>query len=196
LQKKKPGKSRLFCYARKIITLETNTMNTLIAIAHICGALIVLIGLGFVALLISSWEIERNRKNEIENLTLHLGISIDDLEKEEFSSKIIQFSAERFSNELLRNRLSDLCGVIRTAWNWLGLLLQAGTILGVVWTTFTDGYENAVYAWLVVAIWIYFWGMSIVFSLLCKLLTGRYPGQAKTARNSMSEFLRLHTSTA
>jgi len=97
---------------------------------------------------------------------------------------------ERFSSELLRNRLSDLCGLILTMWGWLSLLLQAAVLIGVVWYTFTDGTNTAVAAWFIVAIVLFFWITSVMFSLVCRVLTGRYPGQAKQARKMLAEFLK------
>jgi hypothetical protein len=79
--------------------------------------------------------------------------------------------------------------VIRTVWGWLGLLLQIAVLLGVIWYTFTESAETAVYAWFIVAISLFFWTASVVFSLVCRLLTGRYPGEAKQARKSVAEFL-------
>ena len=103
--------------------------------------------------------------------------------------KIVQLSSERYSSELLRNRLSDLCGVVRTAWDWLSWVVQILVLVGVTWYTFTDSRDTAVYAWAVIPLIAFFWVVSMVFSLACKVLTGRYPGQAKAARKSLAEYI-------
>jgi len=122
-----------------------------------------------------------------------LGVAVEELDNKEMAPKLIQLSSDRFSRELLRNRISDLCGAIRTVWGWLGSLLQLAVILGVAWYTFTDNLNTAVYAWFIVAISLIFWVTSVAFSLTCRLFTGRYPGEAKQARKSVAEFLNNET---
>jgi uncharacterized membrane protein len=102
----------------------------------------------------------------------------------------VQFSSERSSNELLRNRLSDLCGLIRTVWGWLGSLLQVGVLGAAIWFTVTAERENALYAWFAPGLTVLFWVISVLFSLLCFLLTGRYPGEAKASRKGLAQFLK------
>lgn len=161
----------------------------LIAILHIVGAILGTIAFGVIVLLISSWEIERNNRALLEDLALTLGVAVEDVTDEKHSSKIVALTSERFSNDRFSNRLSDLCGVVRTAWDWLGSLLQIGTFLGILWFTVTESLTNAIYAWWIVAIGVFFWIAGVLFALACRLLTGRYPGQAKKARKGMAEFL-------
>jgi hypothetical protein len=163
-------------------------MTALIAMGHIAGALIVLVALSAGVLALAVWEHERNGKASLEEMSLALGIPVGELENAEHQSKVIQFSAARFSSELLRNRLSDLCGWVQTAWGWLGTLLQVGVLLGVIWYTFTDDLSNSVHAWWIVAIAFFFWISSAFFALICKLLTGRFPGQARQARKMLAKF--------
>lgn len=162
-------------------------MTTLIAIGHIVGALIALFAFGLGVLLVAGWETERNRKAALKEMSLALGLPVDELDNAEHQAKVLQFAAARFSSELFRNRLSDLCGLVQTGWGWLGTLLQVGVILGVIWYTFTDDLFNAVHAWWVIAVAFSFWISSVMFALLCKLLTGRFPGQARQARKMLAE---------
>ncbi|BBA33289.1 uncharacterized protein sS8_1329 [Methylocaldum marinum] len=167
-------------------------MDILIAIGHIAGAVIVSIILGLIILFISSWELERNKKRATGELALKLGIPVADLEDEEkieqLAPKIIEISMEKFSDELFKNRISDFLGIIRTAWNCLSNILQVILIIAVCWYTFTDDLGNAVYAWLINAIVIFFFVVGVVFALICKILTWRYPGQAKEARKSLVNY--------
>jgi hypothetical protein len=172
-------------------------MNTITAIGHIVGALIVLVAFGIGVLMLAGWESERNRKTAIEEMSLALGISASDLENAEHQAAVVQFAATRFSSELLRNRLSDLCGWVQTGWGWLSLLLQVGVLLGVVWYTITDNASNSVHAWWIVAVSFFFWISSVMFALTCKLLTGRFPGQARQARKMLAEVIQQrHTVSA
>ncbi|MGE8184056.1 MULTISPECIES: hypothetical protein [unclassified Pseudomonas] len=161
----------------------------LIAILHIAGAIFGTIALGVIVFLISSWEIERNNRAVMQDLSIRLGVAVEDLSDEKLSPRIVELTSERFSNDRFSNRFSDLCGAVRTVWDWLGSLLQIGTLVGVVWMTVTESLTNAVHAWWIVAIGVFFWIAGVLFALLCRLLTGRYPGQAKKARKGMAEFL-------
>lgn len=168
-------------------------MDILIAIGHISGAVIGSFILGLIILFIASWELERNGKRANEELALKLGIPVADLEDEEKSKqhapKIIEINMEKFSDELFKNRISDFLGIIHKASNGLSKILQVLLIIVVCWYTFTDDLGNAVYAWLINAIIILFFVANVVFSLFCKILTGRYPGQAKQAREA---FVKYH----
>jgi hypothetical protein len=165
-------------------------MSGIVAIVHILGAIVANSVLGFGILVLGSWEAKRNQKAAVEEVSVALGIPADSLERAEHASKLLQFAAARFSPELLRNRLSDLCGWISTAWGWLSILLQVGVLLTVIWFSITDGPQNAIYAWWAVAIIFIFWIPQVLFSFLCKLATGRFPGQARQARKQLAKYLR------
>lgn len=165
-------------------------MEILVAVGHIGGSIIVLVLLGLAGLFVAGWESARNQKILLEEVSVHLGIPGDRLEDEANIQRVFRWSAERYSGELLRNRISDLCGYLRTGWSWIGNVMQALTLLGVLWFTITDNLQHAVYSWFVVGIALFFWITSVVFSLLCKVLTGRYPGQARQARKGLAEELR------
>lgn len=164
----------------------------LIALAHIVGAIVVVLAFGTFTLWVAGWEVERNQKKESEEIAIRLGVSVADLDNQELYPRLIRLSSERFSNDLFRNRLSDLAGLIRTGWSWLGTLIQVIVFGTVVWQIFSEGPDNAAFVWFLVAISIFFWLTSVAFSLFCRLLTGRYPGQANAARKSLAEFLRLN----
>ena len=165
-------------------------MTVLLAVAHIAGAVIVLFAFGAGVLVLAGWESERNRKSALDEISIALGIPPDEVASKEYESKVVQFVAARFSSELLRNRFSDLCGWIQTGWGWLGTLVQVGVLCAVIWYTSTDGPSNAVHAWWIVGIAFSFWIASVVFAFACKLLTGRFPGQARQARKLLAEGVR------
>jgi hypothetical protein len=85
-------------------------MSAFIAVAHIVGAIVVLVAFGVGTLMLAGWERERNQKVALQEAPLALGIPVDDLDNPEHQERIVQLSAQRYSSELLRNRLSDLCG--------------------------------------------------------------------------------------
>lgn len=165
-------------------------MEILIAIAHILGSIIVFSLWGFVLLLFEAWDTKRNQKLVAEETSIALGVRVDDLGSEELAPKELQLLSEKFSTELFRNRISDFCGLIRTIWGWLENLTQALVLLAVIWYTITDSTDNAIYAWFIIGIAMVFWVTSVIFSLTCKLLTGRYPNQARVARKFIAEWVK------
>ena len=170
-------------------------MEILIAIAHILGSIIALFIFGFVVLLIAGWEQNKIQEQVSEETSLALGVAVEELDNEELAPKLLKLSSEKFSSELFRNRISDLCGLVRTIWIWLGNIIQILFLLSVIWYTITDSAKNAIYAWFVLGIAMLFCLVSVIFSLVCKLLTGRYPGQAKAARKVAAEWVRTHSDT-
>lgn len=165
-------------------------MSAFIAVAHVLGALIVLFAFSVGMMAVADWENQRNRETALEEIALALGIPVSELDDSRHEPKVFQFVAARFSSELLRNRLSDLCGWIQTGWGWLGMLIQVGVLLGVLWYTFADDLSNAVHAWWIIAVAFFFSLSSILFALGCKLLFGRFPGQARQARKMLSEAMQ------
>lgn len=165
-------------------------MSAVIAIAHTLGAIVVLLVYSAGVMALAAWENERNRKVALEEMSVALGIPAGELNDEKHKSKVVQFLGAKFSSELLRNRLSDLCGWIQTVWGWLGMLIQVGVLLGVIWYTFTDDLSNGVHAWWIIAIAFFFSVSSVLFALICKLLFGRFPGQARQARKMLAEVVQ------
>jgi uncharacterized membrane protein YciS (DUF1049 family) len=164
-------------------------LSMLIAILHIVGAVVGTMAFGVVVLFISSWESERNKKVAQQELAITLGVAVEDLGDERLLSRIIALTSERFSNDRISNRLSDLCGIVQTAWGWFGWLLQIGIFIAVVWFSFAESLSNAIYAWWIIATGVFFFVTSVLFALACRLMTGRYPGQAKKVRKTMAEVL-------
>ena len=165
-------------------------MSIIIAVAHVLGAIIAVLTFGAAVLALSAWELKRNQKAAAEEISIALGIPVESLDNAENASKVVRFTAARFSSDFFRNRLSDLCGWVQIGWGWLGTLLQVGVLIGVIWYSFTDSAQNAVHAWWVVGIAVFFWITSVAFGLVCKLVTGRFPGQARQARKQLAEYVR------
>jgi len=116
------------------------------AIIHVVGALGVSFAFGILVLVIGAWEQERVQKRRFQDASFALGVPLASLENhEELVPRLIQYSSQRYSSELLRNRVSDLCGPIRTAWGWLSTIVQVGIVAGVSWSIYTEGAQSAVF---------------------------------------------------
>jgi hypothetical protein len=171
-------------------------VNTFTAIGHILGSMISVGIIGFGALMFIAWEGEQGRKRRLEEAAIHLGVVVEDLEKNEVMPRFLKYAAEQYSSELLRNRISDFCGYIQIAWTWITSLLEVAILIGVAWVTFTQDKSSAVYAWAVVAIAFVSIAVNLVFSFSVSVLTGRYPGQAKHARKTIGEVIRERSGAA
>jgi len=167
-------------------------MTNLSAIAHIVGAIVALGASGLVFLLIGEWEMKKIRKQVAEEASMALGVPIEDLDDPKYAPQLLKLSVEKFSPELFKNRFSDLCGTIRTLWVWLANIVQLGYLAIVVWFTITESNDSAVYAWFVLGIYLFFLSVVIVFNYFCKLLTGRWPGEAKAARKAAAAWVETH----
>src|SRR4051794_24387787 len=115
-------------------------------------------------MMIAGWENTRNQKAAREEASLALGIPVNGLEDPEHHAAVVRYAAAKFSPELLRNRLSDLCGWVRFGWAWLGSIIQGGVLLGVIWYAATDNSAVSVYAWWVIAIAVFFSLTGVLFS--------------------------------
>jgi hypothetical protein len=160
---------------------------SLIAIAHIGGSLAGALVLGSFLDQIETWNYARNRKQIFEEAATKLGVVAEDLDREELRPELLQFLAERFSGESPANRISDCLGAVRTFWASLGFLLQLVALAGIAWYTCMNNLKGAVHAWWIVAIALFFGIANIILSLMCKRLTGRYPGQAGQGRKRLAQ---------
>jgi hypothetical protein len=139
--------------------------------------------------MLARWEEKRNSKNANQEISLALGIPVDEIGEEEHSVKVFQYVANKYSSEHFCNRLSDLCGSVQVVWNWVGFALRYGFLIGVIWSTVKYDLSDCVYAWGVLGILLFAWISSYTIGLICYLLTGRFPGQAKQARKLLSGFV-------
>lgn len=162
----------------------------LIAVVHIVGALLVGIVFLVIALAYGNWLIRRSGTGEVQAIATQLGITVEEIEEPANLSRVISLASERFNNDRLSNRLSDLVGWLQAALDWLVMLIQIATFAGIIWLTATDSPANAVYVWIVPTISFLMLVERALVTATCRLLTGRYPGQAKVARNGLAEFLK------
>jgi hypothetical protein len=159
----------------------------LIATAHIGGAVVATFVLGlFLSRGIAALQARRTRR-WLGEAALTLGVPAEELESPAHFEALVKYSHARFTNELLRNRLSDFLGQVLRVWGWFGIFVQAVLIAWVIYVTVTDGARNAPYAWLVLVVEVLGDTVALAAGFLCRLLTGRDPGQAYRARAFLSK---------
>lgn len=162
-------------------------------VAHLVGALLTSLGLGVASVLLAAWSQDRASKRRVEDISLALGVPASAIEADDsHMPRIFEYNSRHFSADLIANRVSDLCGTLRTAWSWLGLLVQVGIVAGVFWSMFDQGRDHAVLMWFVPAAAVFFWIVGIAFSFACLLLTGRYPGESRAVRKGLAAYLNQH----
>lgn len=160
-------------------------MGTIVAILHIGGALLAAMVLAFAILVVGAWLQNVATSRGSEEAALKLGVEKEDLTSPSNLPSLIQYSTSKYSHELFRNRISDFLGVLLTIWNWLGLILEV-TVLGwAIWATIFDSTELAIFAWLAPSIALFFWLTAMLVTSCCKIILGRYPGEAMQARKGM-----------
>lgn len=158
-----------------------------VATAHIGGAVVATFVLGFfLSSGIAALQARRTRR-WLGEAALTLGVPAEELENPANFEALIKYSHVRFTNELLRNRLSDFLGQVLRVWGWFGIFVQAVLIAWVIYATVTDGAQNAPYAWLVLPVEVLGDAVALAAGFLCRLLTGRDPGQAYRARAFLSK---------
>jgi len=156
-------------------------MNTLIGIFHILGSSLAWLLIGFLGALLLS-RISTKIISEDEQIIANtLGVKVKELKNTD--PRVVEKAVnDRFSSDLFCNRLSDFFGSISTLIKFSGLLVQICVLGACLWETYQEGIESAVYFWLMPASSILIGFLSFSMFWLCRLLTGRYPGQSRAIR--------------
>lgn len=165
-------------------------MDIIIAISHILGSITLTVIFSVFIMYIHTFQEEKYKRQLEVEASVSLGIRIEELYIDEYSASFSRFLFNKFSPDLFKNRISDLCGVIYTLWSWLFGLVQIGVFIGVCWYTFTDSLDNAKYAWSFLIFSFLFWISHMILFLSCRLFSGRYPGEAKNCRKTLSKVVR------
>jgi formylglycine-generating enzyme required for sulfatase activity len=155
--------------------------TTVMAIGHVVGALI---AWGAVETSHAPMKslIERADQSQRRDMAQALGIPLVEFDDAKHHAQVARLVNERFSSELLRNRLSDLCGLLLRGWWWTGAVIQLGIFITVCWLFFDEGSSVAIVIWGLPATAFSFLLVRHSAWLLCKLLTGRFPGEARARR--------------
>lgn len=158
-----------------------------VATVHIGGAIVTTFVLGFsLSRSIAALQARRTRR-WLGEAALTLGVPVEELESSTNFEALVKYSHERFTSELFRNRLSDFWGQVLRVWGWFGMLLQAVLIAWVIYATVADSVSSAPYAWFVLVLEVLFDAIAVAAGFVCRLLTGRDPGQAHRARVFLSK---------
>jgi hypothetical protein len=170
-------------------------MTTLLAIAHFAGVVVAYFLFGIVSALLGEWNAQRVSKKLVGEAAMSLGLTTDELDDAKNNPQVERYLAQRSSSELLRNRFSDLAGLLLTIFYWICGIASLLVLLGVGYATVTDELANAVHVWWILPLNLVGWVIGLVWCFTCLLLTGRYPGEAKLARKGLLQAIEQRKAT-
>lgn len=159
----------------------------MIAALHIFGTLVSLLIVNTLLFLLGAWIDQRNAARGLQDVTVDLGRPLTDFDSPERRPELVRYLGAKYSNDLLKNRLSDFFAVLLTAFSWFVLVVQLVIVASIAWFSYSEDQGNAVFAWLVLLVPVLGFTISLCVIVLCKLLTGRTPGEAKHVRKTMAE---------
>lgn len=160
-------------------------MESTIAIGHIAGSVVTLVLMDLLFARAAAWVNGRVEKRSTRQLAFALAVSIDALQREEMAEPILQHRLKVYSDRLLRNRVSDLCGVLNSIWSCIGCATLGVIFFTVLFNAIAGNFEVAGKAWWMIPAQLFFWSVGIVLALGCRQITGRYPGEARQWRRSL-----------
>lgn len=158
-----------------------------LAVVHIVAALALTGGLIYATLILSRTWGERADRQIHEQISIALGIPVSTLRRGEPTPEFIGHLSGRYSNDLLRNRLSDLWDTTLLVWDLLAHLMLIAVAGFFLWAVAADGREWAKGMWFVPAVFVACKCVEAAMNLMCLALTGRYPGEAKRWRKALAE---------
>ncbi|MGH1361007.1 MAG: hypothetical protein ACRBC3_19785 [Burkholderiaceae bacterium] len=156
------------------------------AIAHIAGAIAATVSITGLAGVVDYLLLSKRAKNFEREASITLGIPLSELGTNESLTKMRGFLAERYSSELLQNRLSDFARHVQWAWLILAFVSYLAIMGFVVWQAVATDIEISVMAWVATVLWTGAILVSLTFSALCRLLTGRQPGESRYYRKTLA----------
>jgi len=161
-------------------------MDAIIAAGHFVGAIITGLAISWgVGGLQIYWSV-RSNAGTLVDYARKQNLDPDTLTEKE----LLQLAQERCSNDLFVNRLADFLGTLSTLWVWIIYAAQTIVLVIVIYATFSDGLNNAPFAWIVVPLSVVSAVVSSLLLILCRLFTGRGLGEPRTTRNaSLKGFL-------
>lgn len=171
-------------------------MEILIALAHIVGSFLAVV---IWHLLSFSYLKKRQLKafdDVRESIALKLGIGFSDLAQKENSKEVYDLMVERFSGELFRNRVADLFGSVNLIVGYASSICQLIVYLAVIWLLITGSHSEALYSWFSLLLAISYSFFAFFINSICKILTGREPGQPNHVRRNLQAYIRNKPFTA
>ena len=152
------------------------------ALLHIAGTLVTLFVLMVVSGAVSEWRSQQRSRDVMVKAAIHLDVPLQELETGKHDKDLARFLAERFDTDRISNRLSDLFRPLVIVVEGISYVSQLGVVGVAAWRVFTVDPAYGVHAWFAVGIALFFLIVVAIVVAVCKLVTGRAPGEAKHGR--------------
>jgi hypothetical protein len=172
--------AKTFDIFAKMLGIQSNTLAFIITLILVFIAILIL---DFCWYVFIYWESDKNQKESVVEAMLALKIPPDEAYSEESLQVIYRYISEKYSSEFIKNRFSDFCGSIRMVWDLIGALFRYAFIIILIWKAISEDNMQIFNALFAIVVALFFFIPSLIFSLFCKVLTGRYPGQARKSRS-------------
>lgn len=161
------------------------------ALVHIVGALALAGCLYYSTLILGSKWAERVERRTYDDFSIALGVPVSALKRGKHAAEFVGHLSERYSNDLLSNRLSDLWDTALLVYDLLCHLVLVVAAGALLWAIAVDGREWAKGMWAVPAVFVAFKCLEAVMTAMCMALTGRYPGEAKLWRKALASAIEV-----
>lgn len=161
------------------------------AIVHIVGAIVATYYLLRAMKAAIDWEAKRTGQLQMAEFASKLGISEDECYTGEGQRRFIELLAERYSSDLLANRLSDFFNLAINVWGWFGALVITGVGGTILWRTIFENRDESAFFWVVPALTLFVIITAAAVNLLCRLLTGSPAGDGKIYRKLAADYYEM-----
>lgn len=170
-------------------------MDILIALGHVVGAALLLIAFDIYIEKLRNLIQKNANKKIIEETAATLCVQVSEIDEEYsqvaykkflhgnskedggLSEKHFQYLWGRYSDNDFKNRFSDMAGTVVAIIGKIGDVIK---ILLALYIVFIVGEANLI--WYVIPVSIVAWIAIFFIDFVCRLLTGRFPGEAKNYR--------------
>lgn len=158
-------------------------------ILHIFGAIILQIVLFVAYCILSLRSMNKYQDYYSMELSMQLGVPIDEIENKENESALKKYLAEKYSDDLWSNRFANLFGYLHYAIRAIGLIaILAYNVMAIYFVV--TGLENAHrLLWFGSALMVFYYVIELLLWKSCRFLTGRIPGQPK---ESLKHLMKLY----
>ena len=162
----------------------------LMAVVHIIGTLLTLTVFFFATVSLEAYRSRRRLEGVLETAALRLGLSRERVCDGAHEDQVIRYLADTYGTKHIANRFSDLCRPLTVTLEVLSYFSQITIVAFAVWITFTEGFSYTPVAWIALIVAACFWGLIMLTSAICYLVTGRRPGEARDARELVNNWAR------
>ena len=156
------------------------------ALAHITGSVVFWLILDAFEMMFQDWVGQYLKKCRLRNWALDIGVSCEQLTQDNsLNAAVNKYLQKTYASDVVSNKFSDFAAFVVSALYYLSLFVSAVYLCWVVGLIIFDGGKSAPLAWISLIFKLLFFIASVIFSFMCMLMTGRYPGEASAIRQSL-----------